>query len=479
MTRDQIIGGRPAPSSRPAPVPLDPSRHRPGPTRTDDRKVTTGAIVVAGLFLLAAGLSLVAQGAGATVLSPWLPIHLALAGGASTAIAGVMPFFVSALAAGHPAPSRLRAGAVATVAFGAGLVALRGVLPALPGLPGPMGALGGMMASGPAAALLPPIGGSIYLVGIGLVAAAVRASGRSGLMMRRPIVTWGYQLAVLNVAVGATLATLMLAGFPPVLEHWDRLKPAHAWTNVIGFVSLVIVSTLLHFLPTVLGGLIVPRRSAIYAVLGIALGAPLAGTGLLFGLGPMAGGGAVLVAIGAGATGLEAVRVVRARGRWTTDLGWHRMASAGLLAGVAWFVIGCCMAAGLVVLGDASAGSWSTPLVIAPLAIGWIVQVIVASWTHLLPSVGPGGPVEHARQRVVLGRLATLRLVGLNTGTALVWAGLVPGGGPAPWVVPTGATLVTLAILASVVLAGQALRLVQGGRPAAPPLPATARGRSE
>jgi hypothetical protein len=395
------------------------------------------SVIVAAGFLVAAAAAALASAAGAPLVSPWLPLHLALAGGATTAIAGVMPFFVAALAAGHPAPSRLRKAAVGFVAAGAALVAVRGIAP------------------GEAWAWAPVAGGWLYLTGILWVALAVRGSGRTGLMVRRPIVSLGYTLALVNVAIGGAIGTLAAAGWPPVLERWGQLRPAHAWTNVIGFVSLVIVATLLHFLPTVLGGRILPRRSAAVAVLGIAMGVPVVVAGLLLGSGPVAGGGAVLVVAGALATALEALHVVRARGHWTTDPGWHRFASVGLLAGVAWFVLGVTVAAGLLAVHGATADAWSTPAVGAPLAIGWIAQVLMASWTHLLPSIGPGGPVQHARQRVILGRVSTLRLVALNAGVALLAVGW-------PWgldgLVATGAALSGATVLASVALAVAALR---------------------
>ncbi|HYO43614.1 MAG TPA: hypothetical protein VES19_10495 [Candidatus Limnocylindrales bacterium] len=409
----------------------------PGPRRADDRRVTAVSVVVAAAFLLAAVVSAVASGLGAAVLSPWLPLHLALAGGASTAIAGVMPFFVAALAAGDPAPSRLRKAAVGFVAVGAALVAVRGIAP------------------GAAWAWAPVVGGWLYLTGILWLALAVQASGRKGLMMRRPIVSLGYTLALANVAVGGVLGTLFVAGWAPILERWEQLRPAHAWTNVIGFVSLVIVATLLHLLPTVLGGRIIPRRSAIVAVLGIALGTPIVVLGLLLGLAPVAGGGAALVLLGALATAVEAVWVVRARGRWTTDPGWHRFASVGLLAGVVWFVIGVSMAGLLLLAHGTTAEAWSTPLLGAPFAVGWIAQVLMASWTHLLPSIGPGGPVEHARQRVVLGRVATLRLLGINGGTALLAIGWPTG---VAWAVALGATLAAVSVVATVLLTVLALR---------------------
>ena len=187
--------------------------------------------------------------------------------------------------------------------------------------------------------------------------------------------------------------------------------------------SLVIVATLLHFLPTVLGGRIVPRRSAVVAVLGIAVGTPIVVLGLVVGLAPVAGGGAVVVLVGALSMLVEAGFVLRVRGRWTSDPGWHRFASVGLLAGITWFVVGVALALGLLLAHGTSAGAWSTPLLGAPLAVGWIAQVLMASWTHLLPSIGPGGPVEHARQRVILGRLATPRLVALNAGVVLLAVG--------------------------------------------------------
>jgi nitrite reductase (NO-forming) len=439
MTSSPNEGGRPDPNvpggASPGTAPL-----RPGPRRGDDRRVVVASVVVASGYLLVAAAAALARATGAETLPPWLPLHLALAGGASTAISGVMPFFVAALAAGHPAPVRLRVTAVALVAVGAALVSVRGVVPS--------------------AALVPAIGGCVYLAGIGAVALAVRASGRGGLMTRRPIVTAGYSLALLNVAIGGSLGTLAAAGWLPVLERWAALRPAHAWSNVIGFVSLVIVSTLLHFLPTVLGTRIVPRRSASIAVLGLATAAPLVVIGQLAGWGAVAGAGSVLAVVGALALVAEARSVYRARGTWTTDPGWHRMASVGLLAGVGWFAVGVSLAAALLVvaaLGMIPPGdAWALPLVAAPLAIGWVIQVLIGSWTHLLPSIGPGGPREHAVQREMLGRLATPRLVGLNVGVAFLAVGWPLGIGAAAGF---GAVLAAGAVVASVGLAASALRV--------------------
>jgi hypothetical protein len=410
--------------------------------------VAVASIVIAGCYLVAAALAALGGMADPGAATPgnamtaWLPIHLALAGGASTAIAGVMPFFMAALAAGLPAETRLRAGAVALVATGAALVAVRAVVPDL--------------------TVLPLLGGLVYLAGIAATAAALGRSGRRGLAVRRPMIRIGYQAALLNVAVGAILATLLVAGWEPVLERWPALRPAHAWTNLVGFVSVVIVTTLVHFLPTVLGTRIVPRGSATTAVIGLGGGSPFVAAGLAADSVPLVAVGLVLTLAGTGALLVEAARVYRARGRWTTDAGWHLVTGGGLLAGICWFAAGIALATVRVVASGPGPEAWSSALVAVPLAVGWVTQVLVASWTHLLPAIGPGGPVAHARQRVILGRAAAARLLLLNAGAATATVGLVAGAGP---VAGVGLALVALAIGWSVAIAGRALLVV--ARPAA------------
>ena len=276
-------------------------------------------------------------------------------------------------------------------------------------------------------------------------------------MVRRPIVSLGYHAALANLAVGASLGTLAAMGATPVLERWAMLRPAHAWANLVGFVSVVIVATLLHFLPTVLGTRIVPRRATVVAVLAPALGVPLVVVALVLGLPVAAAGGAVVVLVGALALAVEAVATVRARGRWTTDPGWHLVAEVGLVAGVAWYVVGIALASGRLAASaiGAAPDGWSTPLVAAPLAVGWVVQVLIASWTHLLPSIGPGDPPAHARQRTVLGRWAVPRLAALNLGTALLAIGW-PTGAAQP--AALGLALVAAAVLTSVALGASAMR---------------------
>ena len=68
---------------------------RPPPiNRSFERRIVVSGILVAAAFLVAALASTSLPAADRRGI--WLPLHLALAGGASTAIAAVMPFFVAA-----------------------------------------------------------------------------------------------------------------------------------------------------------------------------------------------------------------------------------------------------------------------------------------------------------------------------------------------------------------------------------------------
>src|SRR3990172_12185727 len=114
-----------------------PSSGRPPISRNADRRVTAAGLMAAGTVLAAAGLATLLPEAARR--GTWLPLHLALAGGAGTAIASMMPFFAAALAAAAPVDARLRSAAIGAVAIGAllatlGVVAGAGAVAVLGGL---------------------------------------------------------------------------------------------------------------------------------------------------------------------------------------------------------------------------------------------------------------------------------------------------------------------------------------------------------
>jgi nitrite reductase (NO-forming) len=424
---------------RPLPV-IDMSttvRVAPRPSRDADRRITLASVAVAGGFLAAGLASAVVDALAGGARPGWLPLHLVLAGAGGTAIAGVLPFFAAALAAGPAANPRARVAAVALVAVGSALVAGRAV---------------------GAAGWVPPVGGALFVVGIAIVALIGGRSMRGGLATRRPLVALAYAVALLNVMVGASLATLSLAGLTSFAELWAFLRPAHAWLNVIGFVSLVVAGTLLHLLPTVAGTRIVEGRVAKLAIGSLAVGPPLVAAGMLAAgvswaeplARPLALVGALL-SMGAGiALFAESASILRRRGRWTTDHSWHRMSTWSIGAATAWFAVGVGIAGLRVIALGPVPAAWDSALVAAPLVVGWVVQVLIGAWTHLVPAIGPGGASGHAARRAILGRWAAVRVIALDAGVACLTVGL---GLAAPQFAVVGAVLVAGALVANLGLA--------------------------
>jgi nitrite reductase (NO-forming) len=396
-------------------------RRRASPIdRSSDRWVALVAIVVAVAFLVAA---IVATALPEQErLGAWLPLHLALAGAASTAIAGVMPFFTAAFAAAPPSDVRLRITAVGSVALGAACVAV--------GFAG--------NASG-----LAVVGGCLYAVGILLTVAATVRPLRQALGPSRGLVIQGYVAALCEVAVGASIATLFLAGWPPIVSNWAIVKPAHAWLNLVGFVSLVIATTMLHFFPTVVGARIVPHGSARSTVVGLAVGAPVVAVGFVTASDLVARVGAIVVIGGATGLAVYVARIWRTRARWTTDRDWHRFAIGGLVSAIAWLELGLAVAAGRLLAFGADPAGWKIETIAGPLVVGWVGLAIIASATHLLPAIGPGDPATHARQRQRLGRWAVMRLAILNAGVLAFAVGLPLGSAP---LVSLGAALVAIGL---------------------------------
>lgn len=417
------------------PLPVVETADSAGPriNRSVDRRIAFGGLMVSAIYLTLAIASLLLP--PSIRIGAWVPVHLVLAGAAGTAIASLLPFFAAALVVAKPVRPAVRIGGIAGVAAGAfAAVEVYGHF------------------AGQAVPAL--VAGGTFLAGLGLVTVAAFVPIRGALGPRRPLVEGAYGLALANVAVGVTIASLFVGGNLTVGAAWGLLKPAHAWLNLVGFASLVVVATLLHLAPTIAGARIRSRASGRLAILAIALGAPLIAAGYALGLDLIARAGAIAVMIAAAGIAWHGVAVHfdRGRGRWTTDPGWHRMTTGSLVLGQAWIGIGLAIAGGRVVGLGAIPAAWSLPLVVGPLLIGGVVQVLVGSMTHLIPTIGPGSPARHATQRRLLATAANLRLVVLNSGAVLLTVGSAADAG--------GTTLMTTGVIAVVAAIGSTLLLV-------------------
>jgi nitrite reductase (NO-forming) len=412
----------------------------PGPrqstARAADRRITVVGLAVAGGFLAAALAAMVLPVPARHGL--WLPVHLGLAGAAGTAIASVLPFFVAALSVVRPIGPTVRGIAIALIAVGA-LTASFGVV------------------SG--AQWLALAGAACYVVGLGAVSFAAFWPLRSRAGRRQTMILAAYGAAIAMVVVGVGMAGTMLAGYPPAVDRWGLLKPAHAWLNVFGFLSVIVAATLVHLAPTVAGARIVPRRSAVLALTGLVGGAPLVALGFVFGSDLLAQLGAIAELSGAIGLVTHAFAVHRDRGHWTTDPDWHRVASGSLLIAPVWLLVAVAVAAGRVLAYGAVTAAWSLDGIAAPLAVGWVAQVLIGAWTQLLPAIGPGDMAAHARQRARLGRVGIGRLVALNLGVGAIVCGEATGWTPMIGIglfLGGGALVASLAILFSALGSGRA-----------------------
>jgi hypothetical protein len=394
--------------------------------RRADRLVAVVAIAIALLYLCAALLAALLP--ASLRVGTWLPLHLAGAGAAATAIAGMMPFFSAAYATTQPVDARVRWASVALVAVGALVIAL-----------------------GYAGAVLPlaALGGVAFLAGMLLTAWASLVPVRRPLARSGGIVTVGYVASLVLVIAGALLTTLFLAGVEPVLLAWGNLRPAHAWLNLVGFVSLVIATTLLHFFPTVIGARIQRTPSATLTVVGLALGTLLVALGFAADADWLVRLGGLAVLAGAAALAVYAAQVWRGKSAWTGDDGWHRFAMGGLVSAIAWFELGVLLAAGRLIVAGADPAAATVSVLLAPMVPGWLGLAVLASATHLVPAIGPGDPAAHARGRRILGRLGGTRLVAADVGIAALALG-IPGDAPAA--IATGLLLTGLSLGATALL---------------------------
>jgi hypothetical protein len=386
-------------------LPQEQPAWRPTIGRRDDRTVTAAGVLLAAALLGLAAASAVWAAFGGTI---WLPLHLGLAGAAGTAIAAVLPFFTTALGKVAPVSRMVRGTAVGLIAGGSLLAGL-GITDGQPGLAA--------------------VGGATYIGGLVATAGAAFLPLRSALGFKPRLVDLAYGVAITQVAIGVALATAMLAGWPPVAGAWGHLKPAHAWLNVFGFVTVVVAASLTHLAPTVAGARIRPRRSASTALACLMLGAPLVAAGFATGWDLVARCGALVELAGGVALVVHGAAVQRDRGRWTSDPGWHRFAGLSLVTAPGWLLVTLAIGAGRVLWLGPVPAAWDVRLIAVPLVAGWIGQVLVGSWTHLVPAVGPGDQPRHAAQRRWLGRAAVSRWLLWNAGVTLGTVGLAAGAG--------------------------------------------------
>ena len=319
----------------------------------------------------------------------WLLIHLLLLGAATNAILIWGTHFAAAVLRA-PTPASRRGEAARLAVLNAGVVC---VLVAGTAGPGWLGVAGATAVFG---AVLAHV-------------AALAARLRRALPARFSITVHYYLIAGVALLVGIPVGAWML-----VVDDATRprLVLFHLHVNVLGWVSLTVLGTLLTLWPTVLRTRMAEGavRAATRALPVAATGLALLGIGLLVWWPVVAAAGVALFAAAVVVTAVPAVVAARQRPP-SSFSAWS------IAAGIGWLLVALAVdAATLLATADPAAPDADFDAMLVPLLVGFVAQVLLGALAYLLPVALGGGPAvvrermaaldRHWPQRVTMGNLA-------------------------------------------------------------------------
>ncbi|MCW3844789.1 hypothetical protein ONA70_32390 [Micromonospora yasonensis] len=354
----------------------------------------------------------------------WLAIHLLLLGAVTNAILVWSAHFTAAVLR-TPVPAGRRSEAARLTVLNVGVVAVL---------------VGG-------AADRPWLG----VGGAALVFAAVAAHLawlarrlRRALPARFSVTVRYYLAASLALLAGVPVGAGMLVTDD---AHRPRLLLFHAHVNLLGWVTLTVLGTLLTLWPTMLRTRMV--EGAVRAA-GSAL--PLAATGLLLlGLGLLAWWRAV-IAVGLGLFVLGVLVALRPAAAVARARPPYAFATWSVAAAAGWLLVALAVdAATLLTAADPAAAVDRFGAVLVPLLVGFVGQVLVGALTYLLPVVLGGGPGAVRVRAARLDRHGPQRVAMTNAALAVF---VLPSP---PYVRITTSLLILAALVQFVVPAARVL----------------------
>ncbi|WP_246837308.1 multicopper oxidase domain-containing protein [Salinibacterium sp. UTAS2018] len=288
-----------------------------------------------------------------------------------------------------------------------------------------------------------------FLVGLNATvhAASLIIQGRGGLPARfAPLVRY-YVFAGISLAAGVTLGVILArTSLPPELH--DRLMVGHLGANLLGWVGLTVIGTVILLWPTVLHTRVseTTDASARRALPLLVSGVGVFVTGSIVGIPLVVAVAVVIYLAGFGMIVVEGIRAWRASPP-TTYAAWS------IAAAVGWLLV-CTVALGAIVVfapswEDAGEGlDWLA----APFAVGFAAQIVLGALSYLLPVVLGGGPSAARATAAELDRGAFFRVLIINAGIVLYLL-------PVPSLVAVVVSFVVFATLLSfLVLAIRAVR---------------------
>jgi nitrite reductase (NO-forming) len=307
--------------------------------------------------------------------------------------------------------------------------------------------------------LVTAVGATAVALAVGWHGAALLAQMRRSLPARFGATVRYYVAAAALLPVGAFLGVLMARGLG---DTWHmKVMVAHAAVNVLGWMGLTVVGTLVTLWPTMLRTRIAEgaEHAARLALPVLVGGVVVAAGGALAGSRPVAGLG--LAAYVGGLVVMARPFVTEARGKAPAHY-----PTWSVLAGVSW--LAGTVAVMAVAVGTAPSWmtahervQWLTPA----LAVGFGAQVLLGALSYLIPVVVGGGPTPIRAANTVLDRGGPLRIVVVNAGL-LVCLLPVPS---LVRVIASGLVVLALAAFLPLMFLGmRAARVAKAAPPAAP-----------
>ncbi len=221
-----------------------------------------------------------------------------------------------------------------------------------------------------------------------------------------------YVAAAACLPVGAGFGAALAFGLD---DEWHaNLLVAHTMTNLLGWIGLTVVGTLVTFWPTVLRTRMDDRaerlaKQALPVLLG-SLAVVVAGS--LLALRPITVIGIVAYAAALLWWGRCLMAPLRKRPP-------REFAAASILAGCIWAVVALVGTAAFVLVSSDMEVADGYPMVASVWVAGFLVQLVTGALSYLLPSVVGGGPRVVRAGALWFDRFATSRLVIINGGLVL------------------------------------------------------------
>jgi nitrite reductase (NO-forming) len=376
--------------------------------------------------------------------SPWLLVHLLLLGAVTNAIFVWSSHFADALLRRRVTAGSRRWQACRLLALNVGIVTV---------VAGMVGALW----------VLTLVGSVVVGAAAAAHAITLALQARSALPSRFGATVRYYVCASLALPVGAGLGAALARG---TVEPWHgRLVIAHITLNLLGWIGLTVMGTLVTLWPTMLRTRIAEGAERVARqALPILVGAVVVTVvGALCGL-------QMLAAVGAAAYLGGVLWAVRPLAQVARTKAPSAYSSWSVMAAVVWLV-GSLL--GLVAVLVASP-TWELVtdrlgLLVIPLAAGFAAQILLGALTYLVPVVLGGGPAIVRGTQARLDRGSALRFVLINVGLVVLVLPVPAFVRVLVSVLVLGAFAAFLPLLVSAVLYALLAKRAHGRRPSTQP----------